>query len=79
MFLQRKFKITIFSLVLLLGACVRREDNPTTGYNEPVDAIVLFESPEGCKLYKVHDTTPGGDSYVYSPVCSTPNTVSPVY
>ncbi len=33
---------------------------------------VLFTSPEGCKLYKVRDNTPGGDSYAYMTACPSP-------
>jgi hypothetical protein len=61
-------RFCIIAALLLTAACVPAEMDD--GAEPPqMESRVLFTSPEGCKLYKVRDTTAGGDSYVYMTVC----------
>lgn len=66
MFSLTKSKITIFSLVALaLAAC-----EPINADAQDKGYTVVGETPEGCKVYKIRDYTPGGDAYAYATVCN---------
>lgn len=75
---MRRAILVLACIAVGLASCappapeIAHEVVPATGENP--EYWVLFTSPEGCKLYKVRDRTPAGDSAAYMTVC--PNDVS---